>query len=114
MWLFETVELRNLFRLSGRSTRREFLTFLVIGLAMAVFGIADLDGPFGLPITLMALTLVVAAAVRRINDHGGTKWVLLAIFVPYLGIGIVTYFLFIPGDPFANNSGANPRERNQS
>lgn len=74
-------------------------------------GLLDLDSPGAWPLIILGLCLIAAVSVRRVRDHGASPWVLLAIFVPYVGFGVFAYFVFLRGDPFTNDFGANPREQ---
>jgi uncharacterized membrane protein YhaH (DUF805 family) len=113
--------LRRSFDFRGRARRSEYwafilwqlgflsvsfnlLTFLPYGplrenLVLGVLGLWTLV--FGLP--------TLALQVRRVHDHGTSGWMLLVMFLPYLGVGGMLWLLLAGGTPGPNRYGEDPR-----
>ena len=102
-----------LFKFHGRATRREFLLLFLI--AFSCFILTWEVGWDGFSVTVAVLSFVIflAAAARRLHDSGMTAWVLLALGVPYVGVGFVLFSMFAGPDEFENKYGPNPRMKPQ-
>ena len=95
---------------TGRSGRKEFWTFfvayLVVAIALSVVEGAlhlggVLSGLFGLAMLLPNLAL----SFRRLHDQDKTAWLLLIGLIPLLGFIVLIYFFAQPGTPGPNTYG---------
>ena len=77
---FET--LRKYATMSGRASRRELWTFVLVN-------------------------LVVSLALR-LHDIGKSGWYLLVVCIPFVGL-ILLYWYVLDGDPGDNAYGPNPK-----
>lgn len=108
--------LKRYAKFDGRSSRREFWGFALIGvivfsvaLLMAGLGSAETGGGF---FVLAALALLIpswAVSVRRLHDHGKTGWCVLLSFLPYVGWLIVLVLMCLPGQAGSNRYGPDPQ-----
>ena len=106
---------KKCFKASGRATRAEFW-WLVLALFIALVVLSVpfiiLLGPEGMIqlmylesfYFLMAMTILVFAAVRRLHDAGRTGAWLLLVFVPLVRLGLL-YFLCEDSEPCDNRYG---------
>ncbi len=97
---------------SGRASRQEFWSF-VLALWVVVFAIVmtirllapELLVGLVLPVILVEYLAVWAVAVRRLHDRNMSGFMLLAAFIPAVGLVVVLLFLALPGDPQSNRFG---------
>jgi uncharacterized membrane protein YhaH (DUF805 family) len=112
-----TAPLAKLHVLAGRSSRKEFWSFLlVLWLVALVVALAtrqlapDLLAGLALPVLLAEYLLLWGVAVRRMHDTGKSGYLLLVAFVPLVGLLTVAVLLAMAGDPGANRYGPSPYE----
>jgi uncharacterized membrane protein YhaH (DUF805 family) len=105
---------------SGRASRREFWTFVLVNLAISI-GLRVIDhlsgltygrhGSQGFLHSFFALLIFIpslALAVRRMHDIGKSGWFLLVACIPFVGF-IILYWYVLDGDPGDNAYGPNPK-----
>lgn len=102
------------FQFDGRTSRREFWSFVLINFLIALaLGIVDnilntngiLGGIYSLAVLLPGLGL----SVRRLHDLGKSGWLLLLTLIPIVGL-ILIYWFILPGQEGANEYGEAPVE----
>ena len=110
-WLRRVDRQGLLFSFRGRATRSEFILFALISAICLVISI--LPGPDGFSVlpALMSCGIFLAAAARRLHDSGKSAWTLLALGVPYIGLGFVLWSVFAWPDESGNAYGPNPRDK---
>jgi len=90
---------------TGRATRSEYwgvyiASWLLIIVAMFLFFLLSLSGPFGILVGALLLLsagfgltwLVVATAVRRCRDAGINPWFTVSLIIPY--INFIVFIVF--------------------
>ena len=90
---------------TGRATRSEYwgvyiASWLLIIVAMFLFFLLGLSGPFGILVGALLLLsagfgltwLVVATAVRRCRDAGINPWFTVSLIIPY--INFIVFIVF--------------------
>jgi len=103
---------------SGRASRREFWTFvlvncLMIGLLIELSAYMKSISGSGLTgflaefLTLAVIVPSLAVTVRRAHDIGNSGWVLLWLLVPLIGFILPVAFCF-RGDVGSNRFGPDP------
>lgn len=107
----------------GRARRAEYGWFFVFAFVLgAVAAVLDISiggiNPYtGAPAS-NAVTLIVglaliaptiAVAARRAHDFGQSGWLAALLCIPYVGFIPAIAFIFIPGQPGANQHGPNPK-----
>jgi uncharacterized membrane protein YhaH (DUF805 family) len=107
----------------GRARRAEFGWFFVFAFVLGMIcGFLDVSlsgiNPYTgvansyLITTIVGLALLaptIAAASRRAHDFGQSGWLAILVAIPYLGVLAALVFIFIPGQPGANQHGPNPK-----
>lgn len=108
---------------TGRARRAEFGWFVLFALVLS-FAAAIIDVmTFGInPYTETASSYVVTAVVglalicplvsaasRRAHDFGQSGWLAILCLIPYIGFLATLAFVFMPGQPGANQHGPNPK-----
>jgi uncharacterized membrane protein YhaH (DUF805 family) len=113
--------LRRTLDFSGRARRSAYWGFILwqLGFLAAAFNLLSLlpDGPMreSLVLGVLGLWLLVfalptlALQVRRVHDHDTPGWMLLVMFLPYLGAGWMLWLMLAGGTPGPNRYGADPR-----
>lgn len=110
---------------TGRARRAEygwfflFTAILSFAAAFADVSIGGLDSYTGMAndyyaaawiLSLLLVCPFIAVASRRAHDFGQSGWLAILCLVPYVGFIATLAFLFIPGQPGANQHGPNPKE----
>jgi len=113
---------RNFATLKGRSTRREYWTFTLVTMLLAV-GAYLADIGLGLvgsldergPITLLLIIVVwmpsISVTVRRLHDGDRSGWWILAHGIPLVGSIVWLFQTLAPGTYGSNRFGDDPRHR---
>ncbi len=107
--------LGELFVFSGRSSRKEFWSF-ILALWVVAFVIAftlrstapDLLIALVFPVTMVELLLIWAVAVRRLHDTGRSGRMLLVSLIPLIGLLVLVVWFASASDPRANRYGPRP------
>ncbi len=105
----------------GRARRKEYWFFVLFNVIFAitaiiidnVLGLAMQDvgyGPFYLIFALAMIIPGLAVTVRRLHDIGKSGWYFLLAFIPLVGGIILFVFSLMPGDPYENEYGPDPKE----
>jgi uncharacterized membrane protein YhaH (DUF805 family) len=101
--------------LSGRSSRREFWSYLLacliaVWLVVVLVRLTRPELIIGLlgPALLVEYALFWAVSVRRLHDTGRSGWMLLVSMVPAIGLIWVVMLLASPADAGPNAYGPNP------
>lgn len=98
----------------GRTSRREYASFVTVQFVGYVAIITLFEGSPDLRTSVVALTILglvlpnLAAAARRLHDHDKSAWLLLLSFIPYVGPLILLVLMCLPGDPQDNRHGSDP------
>jgi uncharacterized membrane protein YhaH (DUF805 family) len=113
------------FQVSGRASRREYWTFVLVNLVvivcvavatMALFAFADSDldsrvlairVSAGLCAVIIFIT-TLTCQIRRLHDIGKSGWWILINFVPYVGGFVLLIFTLLDSNPGPNEYGENP------
>ena len=100
-----------LFALDGRINREVFwLCILMCNAVTALFLNPTVDpqtnvpslGPLS-PFTLaFALWVLIAISVKRLHDRGLTGWIVVAFFIPIVGLITLVVIGLMPGNPGPN------------
>lgn len=96
----------------GRSSRKEFWTFYVGNVLIALPLSSLANGPARIVVTVFALALIVptlAVIVRRFHDLGRKGWWVLLGFIPFIGGLAVLIFMLFDSQPGDNAYGPNPK-----
>ncbi len=106
---------------SGRARRREFWSFALVNLAIAValmvvaglFGaVADFLGTLVMGVyylyTLAVFVPNLAVGVRRLHDTGKSGWLMLIALIPLAGLYLL-YLFTVEGDAGPNEYGPDPK-----
>jgi uncharacterized membrane protein YhaH (DUF805 family) len=113
--------LRKYADFSGRARRTEFWTFsllnlifgFIIGFIDGVIGTFNEDIGIGLLGGLFMLIIIIpglAVTVRRLHDVGKSGWMLLIVFIPFIG-AIWLFILYVTdSNPGENKYGPNPKK----
>lgn len=112
------------FQVSGRASRREYWTFVLVNLLVIVcvavattvlFADSDLDSRVlairvsaGLCAVIIFIT-TLTCQIRRLHDIGKSGWWILINFVPYVGGFVLLIFTLLDGNPGPNEYGENPK-----
>lgn len=111
--------LKNYTKFRGRASRKEFWTFYLINIIIAL-ALSYLDRVFGLMLNYsfgilqliyMLFTFLPSVALqsRRLHDIGRSfTWILL-IFIPFIGIIILIIFYAMDSERGVNEYGQNPK-----
>lgn len=114
---------KHAFQFKGRISRRSFwitvlanaIAFTVIVLLVAFFSAlvgSDISPAWGALLTIYALATGAASVtlqLRRIRDTGLSPWLILILFVPYIGSVITLTFYILPSkDQSTRRSTQNP------
>jgi uncharacterized membrane protein YhaH (DUF805 family) len=107
---------KDSFKYTGRASRQEYWTFFFVNFVITLFlwgGIEFIDpqwifGLIALFFWLITLPPSMSVAVRRLHDTGKTGWLLLLIFIPFIGQIILLIFLLPKGDVKENEYGDVP------
>jgi uncharacterized membrane protein YhaH (DUF805 family) len=107
--------LGKLFVFEGRSSRREFWSFLLalwivaVVVAFTLRAVApDLLIAVSFPVLLVEYLLSLAVAVRHLHDTARSGWMLLVSMIPLIGLLILLVWFATASDPGANRYGPNP------
>lgn len=107
---------RDFATFTGRARRREYWTFVLVNLGVAVIA-SLLDGVlFGDAAVLSSIyTLVVivpglAVSMRRLHDTGRSGWWFLISFVPLVGFIVMLVYMTQDSDPGPNAYGPSPKQ----
>lgn len=121
---------RRYFDFAGRSRRKEYWMFALLGLlvwvvwfvganavmATSLNGTASVSGTAMLVTGLVGLwgllsfIPAIAVAVRRLHDGNRSGWWLLIGLVPFVGGLVLLYFYLIEGTRGPNRFGPDPKE----
>lgn len=100
---------------AGRSSRKEFLSYLLVLWVVAVVvaftlrsAAPDLLIAVSFPVVMVEYLLVWAVAVRRLHDTGRSGWMLLTSLIPLIGLLVLLVWFATSSDPGANRYGPNP------
>jgi uncharacterized membrane protein YhaH (DUF805 family) len=117
MTFFEAAQkpLGKLFVCGGRSSRKEFWSFIlalwavVVVVAFTLRAVApDLLIAVSFPVLLVEYLLIWAVAVRRLHDTDRSGWMLLVSMIPLVGLLVLLVWFATASDPGANRYGPNP------
>ena len=99
------LEFKKYIEFTGRATRSDYwgvyiASWLLIIVAMFLFFLLGLSGPFGILVGALLLLstgfgltwLVVATAVRRCRDAGINPWFTVSLIIPY--INFIVFIVF--------------------
>ncbi|MEO1045989.1 MAG: DUF805 domain-containing protein [Pseudomonadota bacterium] len=100
----------NMLDFRGRATRRE-LGVLALSYMIVLLILGYLFPETAILQLLFGGYLLLALMVRRVHDADSAWWVLLTLFVPLIGYGIVLYLLLRSGSYGENSYGRDPRGR---
>lgn len=107
--------LGKLLVLAGRSSRKEFWSYLlaiwVVAVIVAVTlraAAPDLLVTAVFPVVMVEYLLIWAVAVRRLHDTGRSGWMLLLSLVPLVGPLVLLLWFASAGDPGTNRYGPSP------
>lgn len=118
---------RHYFDFAGRSRRTEYFLFYIcwyLAMAAAVMLAIAVGGSSGDPTSeTMSLSMLagagivlvagfipnLAVTVRRLHDQDKSGWLMLVMFVPYVGGLIMLVLAFLPGTDGPNQFGPDPR-----
>jgi uncharacterized membrane protein YhaH (DUF805 family) len=107
--------LRKLLVLSGRTSRREFWSYLLaVWVAVVVITLAVRQVSPALVIVLLLPGLVAeygllwAVMVRRLHDTNRSGWMLLVSAIPLVGLLVLVAWFATAGGPGANEYGPSP------
>src|SRR5687767_7385608 len=103
----------NIFDLSGRGSRREFTTVLLLWLlAAALFSTFARTTPtIGLAAGVAISAPLMLAGVRRLHDRDQSGWWMLISLVPLIGLLFLAMLAAAKPDPQANRFGPPPGAR---
>lgn len=108
--------LRRYADFTGRSRRKEFLSFLLLQfvsvIAITVFvdgGRESREATIGI-FVLAALIPNLALCVRRLHDQDRSGWIALLCVIPWIGWLILLIFMCIEGTRGVNRFGADPKQ----
>lgn len=113
---------QNFYKLTGRTTRKEFWIFVLIHLLVIVLsnvidealGLTWYDydlGPFYLAYMFITFLPGLSISVRRLHDVNKSGWYLLLNFIPTFGTIILLIFFARGGSHGINNYGEDPYGR---
>jgi uncharacterized membrane protein YhaH (DUF805 family) len=104
-----------LFVFGGRTSRRQFWSYVLVLWVVAVIvafalraAAPDLLIAALLPVLLVEYLLLWAVAVRRLHDTGRSGWMLLVSLIPLIGLLVLLVWFTIVGDPGGNRFGTKP------
>ena len=107
--------LGKLFVFAGRSSRKEFWSYLFALWVVAVIvaftlrvAAPDLLIAVSLPVVIVEYLLISAVAVRRLHDTGRSGWMLLVSLIPLIGLLILLVWFATASDQRANRYGPSP------
>jgi uncharacterized membrane protein YhaH (DUF805 family) len=119
-----TAPWRRMFDFQGRSRRGEYWSAmlqywivyiaLLVGIVFAIGGWQSVAATIGLWVSFLAWfvagsILTTAAAIRRCHDIGITGWLVLLLWIPYVGWVATIVIGCIPPAPGAQAWGPDPR-----
>ncbi len=99
---------------SGRSGRAEYWYFflfnIIISIALHIISsaIGDEMNILSLIYGLAILVPGLAVIVRRLHDIGKSGWMILILFIPFIGVIWAIVLLATKGQPGENKYGPNP------
>ncbi len=106
---------------SGRARRKEYWMFVLFNIIFG-FAAALLDNLLGIAIEgigygpiyglyLLAMLIpAIAVGVRRLHDIGKSGWMMLVVFIPFVGAIWLLILFVMDSKPGANEYGPNPKE----
>lgn len=123
-WMF--MPYRRYADFSGRSRRREYWMFelfywgvfllLLFPIVASIYAEQGLSS-FGIlalpPLIVFVIGSFIprlAVCVRRFHDQDKTGWLVLLVFIPYVGPIIVMIFILLQGTRGANRFGPDPKD----
>ena len=119
-WFLKVVR-DNYSNFNGRARRKEYWMFVLFNLIFAVIA-ATLDNMLGLTFNEMipygylyiayafaVLIPGIAVAVRRLHDVNKSGWMMLVVFIPFVGAIWLLVLLVIEGTKGDNQYGADPK-----
>ena len=102
------------FKFSGRSNQFEFTTYVIFtmvvyygGTSLLFFYFADFYKIVFFPWAILAILLTCshfANGARRLEDAGNSKFLLLLVFIPIVGIIFILYLMIASSVPYSTNS----------
>ena len=110
----------NYFNFHGRACRAEYFSFLgflsifsVVAILLDVYLFSTPEGPpeiFPLSaiFSLVILVPTIGISVRRLHDIGLSGWWFFVGGIPVVGVFIMAYWIFQPGEARTNAYGSNP------
>lgn len=109
--------LRNLFKVKGRASRKEYLARFLLTVIIIVTGAYTNDYIdnllpvfFGLTLVLLMFIMMVQhfpLTIRRLHDLNASGWYSLITFVPF-GQLLILWMMFKKGTPGPNRYGKEP------
>lgn len=101
---------------SGRATRSEYWTFFLINFLISLVlsileGMIKTKGLFSTLSVIYSLAIItpgIAVGIRRMHDIGKSGWMLLVVFIPFIGPLWSIFLLAKAGDPAENEYGPVP------
>ena len=100
--------LRRYSEFSGRSSKKQYWSFVLINLAIALL-VSFISPTLGSLYQLAVLVPGLAAAARRMHDIGKSGWVLLLSIIPLVGF-VLIYWALQDSEPGTNQWGDCPAE----
>jgi uncharacterized membrane protein YhaH (DUF805 family) len=107
--------LGSLLVFAGRSSRKEFWSFLLAMLVVAQIvaltlrsAAPDLLIALGFPLLILEYLLIWAVAVRRLHDTGRSGWMLLVSMIPLIGLLVLVVWFATASDAGSNRYGPSP------
>lgn len=107
----------------GRARREEYWNFVLFNIIISltltfisfILGLTNPDtyrDPLSSLYSLIAFVPGLAVSVRRLHDIGKSGWYILLVLIPILGWIALIYLHFKDGDPYTNEYGEDPKNRN--
>ncbi len=90
---------------------------IVVGFMAAINGNEGFQGNNGVGIIVMIplailyiafLVFSIIVGIRRLHDLNQSGWIIIALFIPIVGLFIAIYMLFFPGTQGSNKFGLQP------
>ena len=106
----------HFFSYKGRIGRLQYLVTALIAYALFLFPLmmvgekaAESNGSFIVYICFIPCSVLhFLAMIKRLHDKSKEWWWAFASFVPYIGVIVGLYVLFMPGDEGLNDYGTEP------
>ena len=118
---------RHYFDFAGRSRRTEYFMFYIcwyaamlglVMLAIAAAGNGRMAADEGISLSMIAGAAIIffagiipnfSVTARRLHDQDKSAWLMLVVFIPYIGGLVMLVLAFLPGTNGPNRYGPDPR-----